>query len=292
MIEVYPIIRVDDWIKREFVSGTKEKTPWLQNPADPKQFAMFKETIGESTGEAWSEKIASEIGPIIGIQTHSADIGQYSGQYGSLVWKMMDEDEERLEEGGDIIPGFEEYRDYDRDNLVCKKGFYCFQMLYDVLNHYDFLEELFDMIIYDALIGNTDRHQDNFGFLLINKNKKRKFAPLYDNASSLGRELPEERMNQCLQNEQQFEAYINRADTYIRWGWSTKRKTKHFRLIQELLNEYPIYVLNSIQKVKLLTDERIENIISEVPDLIMSDIQKAFVSKVLVRRRNKLMSYL
>lgn len=287
---MYPIINVDNWVQKEWVAGSKEKTPWLQNPENEKEIAMFKETIGEFTGETWSEKVASEIGPIINIETHNADIGYHNGNYGSLVWKMVDEEVERLEEGGDIITGFVEYEDFDRASLICKKGYYCFDMLYHVMSHFGFLEQLFDMIIYDALIGNTDRHQDNFGFILSHKDKKRRFAPLYDNASSLGRELSEEGMISRLNNSQQFEAYINRADTFIRWGWQTRRKTKHFDLIKELLLAYPYFVTKSINKVNLLLDSQLECIIAQVPEKIMTEIQKNFVFKVIKTRKNRLLN--
>lgn len=47
------------------------------------------------------------------------------------------------------------------------------------------IDRFFDMFIIDALIGNTDRHNGNWGFI-INKNTKQfGFAPIYDNGSCL-----------------------------------------------------------------------------------------------------------
>ena len=41
------------------------------------------------------------------------------------------------------------------------------------------------MFIVDALIGNTDRHNGNWGFILNQKNEEITFSPIYDCGSSL-----------------------------------------------------------------------------------------------------------
>lgn len=50
----------------------------------------------------------------------------------------------------------------------------------------EFYDEFADMMIFDALICNTDRHAGNYGLLVDNKtNKPMKFAPIFDNGLSL-----------------------------------------------------------------------------------------------------------
>lgn len=50
----------------------------------------------------------------------------------------------------------------------------------------DFYEAYADMLVFDALICNTDRHSGNFGLLVDNKtNEPVRFAPLFDNGLSL-----------------------------------------------------------------------------------------------------------
>lgn len=49
-----------------------------------------------------------------------------------------------------------------------------------------FYDEFVDMLIFDAIIFNTDRHFGNFGLLVDNKtNKPKAFAPIFDNGLSL-----------------------------------------------------------------------------------------------------------
>ncbi len=49
----------------------------------------------------------------------------------------------------------------------------------------DIQDKFWDMFIIDALIGNTDRHNGNWGFLLDMKTGKFSFSPIYDCGSCL-----------------------------------------------------------------------------------------------------------
>lgn len=57
----------------------------------------------------------------------------------------------------------------------------------DIINYYkqmgeDYYNALSDMIVFDAIICNTDRHYCNFGLIIDNKtNKPIKTAPIFDN---------------------------------------------------------------------------------------------------------------
>jgi len=49
-----------------------------------------------------------------------------------------------------------------------------------------FYQSFCDMIVFDALVCNTDRHLGNFGLIIDNKrNKPVAFAPLFDNGMAL-----------------------------------------------------------------------------------------------------------
>lgn len=55
----------------------------------------------------------------------------------------------------------------------------------DILNDKNIKEKFWDMFIIDALIGNTDRHNGNWGFLMDKRTKEMIFAPIYDCGSCL-----------------------------------------------------------------------------------------------------------
>lgn len=54
-----------------------------------------------------------------------------------------------------------------------------------MINTKDTIHNFWNMFIVDALVGNTDRHNGNWGFLLNKKTEKVSFSPIYDCGSCL-----------------------------------------------------------------------------------------------------------
>ncbi len=69
--------------------------------------------------------------------------------------------------------------------LVTHGGFSAVKAFYEELDP-EYLQALRDMVVFDAVICNTDRHFGNFGFLIDNAtNKIVAPAPLFDHGNSL-----------------------------------------------------------------------------------------------------------
>lgn len=77
-------------------SGRSEKI-WLVNPVND-NVGLFKFNKSEYTTEHLSEKIASELGQIIGIKCSKIDLGTYDSRIGSLSYKI-NKNEDILIEG-------------------------------------------------------------------------------------------------------------------------------------------------------------------------------------------------
>ena len=69
-------------------------------------------------------------------------------------------------------------------------------------NNPEFIEKFLEMLVVDTLIGNPDRHSDNWGF--IERNGEIKFAPIYDCGSALSPLLSDDRLKFLLQSESNF----------------------------------------------------------------------------------------
>lgn len=92
-------------------------------------------------------------------------------------------------------------------------------------------------MIFDALVGETDRHEENWG--LTKKNNEYYISPLYDNGCSLLNKFKNEDYAQkYYQDNLLFENYILKSKTYIYKENSSKRY-KHFELIEYLIEVYP-----------------------------------------------------
>lgn len=122
------------------------------------------------------------------------------------------------------------------------------------------------------------------------------FSPIYDSGSSLGRELTEENLNNLLQNDAQFEAYISRGKSEIHWEGGLK--LTHFQLLDKLLeSDYKTLVVNIIQSLQLKwNEETMKNIVfgidknlSEKYDFHIIPLnRKQLIYKILTSRFKKL----
>lgn len=317
---MYPIIDITLWEHADiYVSGSKEKR-WYINP-QTNQLHLFKlpvsltddnwKVVGENTGEMWSEKISSELGLALGLDIHLCDIArlklneesiQYYGInmektegqeiYGALCTSFLLEQEESLIEGADMIMEFD--RSYDRSKLKGEHEVYSYDLLWRLFSNYNELDYLYKMIVFDTLIGNTDRHQDNFGLIRNEWTNELRMSPLYDNSSSLGRELPSSKIELMFKDPRMLEAYLfnKKAASLIKWGnIESFEKLNAFELLKRIREVNP-QITSYMKNLELLTDDRIENIINQVPEVVMDELRKRFVSTVLQKRRNAILKEL
>lgn len=62
-------------------------------------------------------------------------------------------------------------------------------------------EKFWDMFVIDSLIGNTDRHNGNWGFLVDIKTNKIEFAPIYDCGSCLNPMIDDDEIKKLQDND-------------------------------------------------------------------------------------------
>jgi hypothetical protein len=101
------------------------------------------------------------------------------------------------------------------------------------------------MLVFDALIGNTDRHQDNWALLVATrtdakKTVERRLAPAYDNASSLGTNLMEEALSRYVKSEKDLERFILKGRQHLRWSEDGKElvQLNHFDFLKRLSQKH------------------------------------------------------
>lgn len=229
-----------------------------------------------SLGEIYAEKISSLIGNHINIPVMQAEIGMVNDDLVVLGYNFLDPGEELIE-GGDF---FDEYdRQRDKNNLPPN---YTFQKIKEILKTESLLNQFIDMLLFDCLIFNTDRHQDNWG-LCINKDKAR-LAPAYDNSSSLGFNLSDEYLERMYNDPRRLNSFIEKAKTHI--GWIEPHPCKHRIMMQNLKQYESKSFSSSMDKIAFLTEHLFQDIVNDIPNELMSDLRKEIVTQLLLRRRN------
>lgn len=156
------------------------------------------------------------------------------------------------------------------------------QTVYDSNKLKDFF---WDMFIVDCLVGNFDRHNGNWGFLINENLKKIDIAPIYDCASSLYPQLSDERIAEIINNEEEMEARI-----YVFPTSALKvnnKKINYFEFISKLENEDCNKALLRIYPK--IDFGKINNVIDETPAI--SDIRKDFYKKIIKLRYEKILKW-
>lgn len=159
---------VTDWIEKQYVStgGTREKS-FLESPDGESYF--FKTSLIKSGRdykfEFWSEIIASKLGSLLGLNMLQYDIAIKGNKIGCISKSMIKQEKERLSEGVNYLVGYDNsYDPISKDH----QGSYSYQYIKDALIYFDlgkFVESIEEVIVFDALIGNGDRHQENWAVI-------------------------------------------------------------------------------------------------------------------------------
>ncbi|MDG4594665.1 MAG: HipA domain-containing protein [Candidatus Contendobacter sp.] len=201
MSKTYPILVVPpDSLLADEALGSKPKF-WFRRDG---QRWLFKEAR-ENTGEDWAEKVAAEIAHRLAISAADVELAECKGRRGCASRSFVATRRgEELIHGNEILAGQvlgydpnKRFRqnDHTLENIHKAIG----KMFPSLEAHFVILRQLASYLMLDALIGNTDRHHENWGLLLhFEKQQEEKqeelvislrVAPSFDHASSLGREL-------------------------------------------------------------------------------------------------------
>ena len=149
------------------------------------------------------------------------------------------------------------------------------QLIYDPNELRDFFWQMF---IADSFVGNFDRHNGNWGFLINEDLKKIEIAPIYDCASCLYPQLTDERIAEIMDIDEEMKARV-----FIFPTSSLKindKKINYFDYISSLKNEdCNKALLKLFPKIDL---EKVNRIIDETQ--FISNIRKEFYKKILKLR--------
>ena len=148
------------------------------------------------------------------------------------------------------------------------------------------LKEFFwDMFIADSLVGNFDRHNGNWGFLINEKLERIEIAPIYDCASCLFPQLTDEKIIEIINNEEEMEARVYVFPTSALK--ENDKKINYFDFINSLKNEDCNQAL--IRIFPKINRDKIYEIIDNTP--YITNIRKEFYKKILTMRYEKILKY-
>jgi hypothetical protein len=155
---------ISNWIHKEWSSPPKGSRPvkiFAHPETDGDYF--FKQSAANYPSEFWSEVIASKIGRVAGLETLEYNVALHRGVLGCLSKSMVGPEPMMLIHGVDILS------DHASGFEINHKPVHSFQQIMEVCakeEFRNFKKRFLEMIVFDALIGNTDRHTENWGIIL------------------------------------------------------------------------------------------------------------------------------
>lgn len=280
----YNVIKINELRFREYTSRPTKGTRRKRILEDiKKRKSVFLKYCAEKNNEyrksteLASEKIAHEIAKKLGYK--SAEIELAKDQEGKLCilnYDFLGTDQTLVE--------FVSEASIDPDNDDRRKK-YTIQNIKNTLEKIDkkLYLEFIKLQIFDALIGEGDRHEENWGYIRSGISKDIIFAPFYDNGDSLMHNIPDEKIKEYQNNNERFLCFINKSRTSI--FDIAGHKFKHFQLIDYLINENPSFLKTELKKINILTNDIIEEIVNGIPDEFLTHSHKSIVQQYIKIRR-------
>ena len=166
------------------------------------KFATFKEN-GTPVYNDVSECMAADVAKYIGIPVAEYYLCENNEKMGVVTKDFLNNDmegpkREEFFDGvyliGQIDPGFK------NTSLINPKThqYYTVDLVIRSVEKYGLQKDVLNMLVYDALIANRDRNPSNYGIIVNHESGKVRFAPLYDNCTSLGVSMASHRLDKCI----------------------------------------------------------------------------------------------
>lgn len=243
--------------------------------------AFFKyQGDGYLVSESCSEKMCSEIAKVLGYKCAKIELAiDADNKIGILNYIFVDEGIEHT----DALS----YLNTDNSDRIHFYTVSNIKKTLDDLNK-NLFSEFIKIMIFDALVGEQDRHEENWGIQCIDG--KYEMSPLYDNGDNLLRDFKNPEIAEKYYNgNKDFNAYINKSKTLI-YKENSNKRYKHFELIEYLNNNYSYLVQKEIKNLNKLNDSKIEKIVNKIPNNLMTNKHKEYIIEYLKIRRNILLN--
>lgn len=258
----------------------------LKYPGNLKEQGMKNIRLSYSNSPI-CEYIGSQIYQMLGFQVHETILGERNGKIVVACGDFLGEGD-RLYEFDKIKVTFEPRFLDSKGNETNGVGVDLYEVLMTIQEH-PFLrdvsgvtERFWDMFVVDALLGNPDRNNSNWGIILKMDGEK-KIAPVYDNGNCLNCKWDEEKMRDVLASEKnvEIEAYKGRRCIFEMEG----KKLNPYHLMESMEYEECTKAVKRVVPKMKASFEGIGEMIKGIP--VLSDIQKEFYHAMIKYRYDK-----
>lgn len=275
--------------------GSREKTWFVREDG---ALWLFKKPRPTTPGEAWAEKVSAEVAQLIEIPCAVVELAKSGDDIGTVA-RSFRPTRWGYYHGNSVlanfISGYDLHRRFGQNDHSVKNIVHAISRLGNsrALEIEPAMSRLAAYAILDGLIGNTDRHHENW-MIVLNKDQGRfEIAPSYDHASSLGRELHDDRRLRILDEDRML--------NYILGGLGKKGKGRVYadsrrnmplsplRLAQLICRWQPDIARPALERLATVSDGDFRAVIERVPSEFMSDTAKEFAYQMVTTSKAQLL---
>jgi hypothetical protein len=297
----YPILIVPDNASTQLEQlGTKPKF-WFED--DDGTETLFKEGYPGS-GEHWAEKIACEVARQLGLPHAEYELATWRGRPG-VVSPNLAAGKARLILGNEILAKvFSGYQASERRrdsqhtllrvaavlgntaSVATPAGWDCPQDIGDAFGVF------VGYLLLDALIGNQDRHQLNWG-LIRSSEGRLMLAPTFDHASSLGRNESDTVRNERMMTRDKgrgLDTYAQRARSGLYRSQGSPKPMLTLEALAEAQKLSPSAGGYWLQRLAAMPADACQTITRAVPDSMISEPARDFALRLMLVNRQRLLA--
>lgn len=285
--------------------GTKEKF-WFNDEDEKKLFKIGR----PGTGEDWVEVVSAEICKILNIPHAKYEFAEYEGNQGTITTNFVPKNGRLIHGNEVLVRAYSHIHIAYQETLKYKLRDYKLRVIKGILTlpttlngipinpQIDMskndkeIKSAFDMfigyIMLDCLISNQDRHHENWGIIIIDKDIF--LAPTFDHASGLGnKETDTEKFDRLNSKDKgyQVKSFVKRARTpFYHKSDKTLSTVEAFKLCVEW---NPIATKYWLDKLDRIDEETLYSIFNQIPDHIISEISVKFAIEIIKENKIRLL---
>ena len=284
MVDPYRIVEVKpEWIINQEDMGTKTKF-WYRDLDDNANW-LFKHPR-QNTGEHWAEKIAAGVASALRVRHAKVELAQFGDKRGSVT-ESFARGGRALYHGNQILEtvfiGYDPKKKYHQSQHTLANIFAGMDRVFEKSEAASRAKRtLAEYAVLDALIGNTDRHHENWGLLLRRQDYSlRGFVALsFDHASSLGRELLDDRRDRFLK-ENRVGSYAEKGRGAIYWSEKDRYGPSPLELVRRAARDYSDLFCPLLLKLAEIDENIFCKIVERIPPDWMTSSAREFAVKLL-----------
>jgi len=249
-----PIV-IDSWQKDEtyegvYPSGARVKDAYF-SPEEPENRHvkpdwryLFKLSRDRFPWQFWCEIIAYRFGCVIGVEVPPAHIGLSKtyevgvDTYAALIEWFYDYKDEGYVAGGQFMEAH--IKDFNR----LKGEKHNFETIRKIFNNREsWLKYWAKVLVLDTLIGNIDRHQDNWGLIGRRTQEARidlNYSPAFANGTALGYEILEQNIDR-FEETNKLQSYLTHkcARHHMKWSLDEEKQLSFYEFMKKFAVEFP-----------------------------------------------------